>query len=132
MATARTTWPTRCRVKVCGTAADPCWRLCIPRCERLATISPLRDLLPDHIAPERLFLEARWASLVPYAVAGKLLADVLPVASGANATTLGQHVLQVAERAERDLGRSGLVFSMAARPGPSRSRRHRRRRARRC
>jgi hypothetical protein len=30
-----------------------------------ATISPLRELIPDHIAPERLDLETRWASLVP-------------------------------------------------------------------
>ncbi len=34
-----------------------------------ATSSPLRELLPDHIAPERLYLDSRWASLVPYAAA---------------------------------------------------------------
>lgn len=37
-----------------------------------ATVSPLRDLMPDHIAPERLYLEARWSSLVPYAAAAEL------------------------------------------------------------
>jgi hypothetical protein len=37
-----------------------------------ATISPLRGLIPDHIAPERLYLETRWASLVPYAAAAEL------------------------------------------------------------
>tara|TARA_B100000614_G_scaffold226594_1_gene217257 strand:- start:950 stop:1456 length:507 start_codon:yes stop_codon:yes gene_type:complete len=47
-----------------------------------ATISPLRQLIPDHIAPERLYLETRWASLVPYAAAAELLADVLPIACG--------------------------------------------------
>ena len=47
-----------------------------------ATVSPLRDLLPGHVAPERLYLEARWASLVPYAAAADLLADVLPVPEG--------------------------------------------------
>jgi hypothetical protein len=30
-----------------------------------ATVSPLRALIPDYVAPERLYLEARWASLVP-------------------------------------------------------------------
>ena len=32
-------------------------------------MSPLRDLIPSHVAPERLYLEARWSSLVPYAAA---------------------------------------------------------------
>ena len=70
-----------------------------------ATVSPLWDLLPGNVAPEPLYLEARWASLVPYAAAANLLADVLPVALGANATILRQHVLRVAERAERELGK---------------------------
>ena len=69
-----------------------------------ATVSPLRTLIPDSVAPERLYLEARWASLVPYAAAAGLLADILPIASGANATTLREHVLRVAERAEVELG----------------------------
>ena len=68
-----------------------------------ATVSPLRNLLPDYVAPERLYLEARWASLVPYAAAAGLLADILPITAGANATTLREHVLHVAERAEAEL-----------------------------
>jgi len=39
-----------------------------------------------------------------------LLADVLPVASGANATTRRQHVLRVAERAEGELGKEQSSF----------------------
>jgi len=69
-----------------------------------ATVSPLRELITDHVAPERLYLEARWASLVPYAAAAGLLADILPIASGGNAKTLRKHVLRVAERAEAELG----------------------------
>jgi hypothetical protein len=75
-----------------------------------ATISPLCDLIPDHVAPERLYLEARWSSLVPYAAAAGLLADVLPVASGANANTLREHTLRVAERAEAELGEEQSCF----------------------
>lgn len=78
--------------------------------ESPAATSPLRYLLPGHVAPERLYLEARWASLVPYAAAAGLLADVLPVASGANATTLRQHALRVAERAEAELGEERASF----------------------
>ncbi len=68
------------------------------------TVSPLRGLIPDHhIAPERLYLEARWASLAPYAAAAGLLTDILPIASGGNAKTLRQHTLRVAERGETEL-----------------------------
>ena len=38
-----------------------------------STVSPLRTLIPGQIAPERLYLEARWSSLVPYAAAAELL-----------------------------------------------------------
>ncbi len=69
-----------------------------------ATVSPLCDLISSHVAPERLYLEARWSSLVPYAAAAGLLADVLPITSGANRTTVREHALRVAERAEAELG----------------------------
>jgi hypothetical protein len=70
----------------------------------------LCDLIPDHVAPERLYLEARWSSLVPYAAAAGLLADVLPVASGANANTLREHTLCVAERVEAELSEKQSCF----------------------
>lgn len=71
-------------------------RYCLPRSEGSngpVTVSPLRQLIPDHVAPERLYLETRWASLVPYAAAAELLADVLPIDCGSNATTVRQHAL---------------------------------------
>lgn len=75
-----------------------------------ATISPLTQLLAAPVAPERLYLETRWASLVPYAAAADLLADVLPVGSGVNATTVRQHVLRAAERMEGDLAEQRVSF----------------------
>ena len=75
-----------------------------------ATRSPLAELLPHHVAPERLYLETRWASLVPYAATAELLADVLPITTGANATTVRQHVLRVAERAEAELPKDLCTF----------------------
>ena len=56
------------------------------------------------------YLEARWASLVPYAAAAGLLADVLPIISGTNATTLREHTLRVAERAETEFGEERSCF----------------------
>jgi Plasmid pRiA4b ORF-3-like protein len=38
-----------------------------------ATISLLKELIPDRISPERRYLETRWASRVPYAAAASLL-----------------------------------------------------------
>ena len=76
-----------------------------------ATASPLVELIPDHVAPERLYLETRWASLVPYAPAAELLADVLPIAAGVNATTVRRQVLRVAERIEADLPKNKCSFA---------------------
>jgi hypothetical protein len=82
--------------------------------ENPATVSPLCGLIPDRVAPERLYLEARWASLVPYAAAAGLLADILPMESGANATTLREHTLRVAERAEAELEDEQFSFITSA------------------
>jgi hypothetical protein len=75
-----------------------------------ATDSPLRHLVPGQIAPERLYLEARRSSLVPYAATAELLTDVLPITSGANRTTVREHALRVAERAEAELGEERPCF----------------------
>ena len=94
---------------------------------------------PRSVAPERLYLETRWASLVPYAAAAELLSDVLPIGAGANATTVRQHVLRVAERAEAELRRretllyrwvSGGLAGVAGPGGPYRGRPRRRLRSR--
>jgi len=75
-----------------------------------ATVSPLAQLIPDHVAPERLYLETRWASLVSYVAAGDLLADILPITAGVNATTVRRHVLRVAERTEAELPKDRCSF----------------------
>ncbi len=80
------------------------------------TVSPLRQLIPDHIAPERLYLETRWASLVPYAAAAELLADVLPIDCGTNATTVRQHALKAASRIERELTEQQVSFLQGSCP----------------
>ena len=91
--------------------ASPRFHRC--RCREQAgalTVSPLKELFSDHTAPERLYLEARWASLVPYAAAAGLLADVLPIGATVNASTVRAHVLRVAERAESELGEERSCF----------------------
>ena len=75
-----------------------------------ATVSPLAELIPDHVAPERLYLETRWASLVSYAAAVGLMVDILPIEAGVNATTVRRHVLRVAERVEAELPENRCTF----------------------
>ena len=75
---------------------------CQPRAEK--TFSLLQALLPEHVSPEWLYLEVKWSSLLPYEVSCDLLHDVLPVDEKLNAVTIRNHLFQVAERMEEELG----------------------------
>ena len=75
---------------------------CQPHEEK--TFSPLQGLLPEHVSPELLYLEVKWSSLLAYAPGCDLLHDVLPVNEKLNAETMRQHLFQVAERMEGELG----------------------------
>jgi hypothetical protein len=81
---------------------------CRPQLTR--TFSPLTELLPEHTTPELLFLETKWAALVSYGLAAKLLEDVLPMDEPLNAFTIRQHVFEVAERMENVLGEEKVSF----------------------
>jgi hypothetical protein len=68
------------------------------------TFSPLSLLLTERMAPELLYLETRWASLVSYGMTADLLRDVLPIGSTADASTVRRHLHKVAGRHDADLG----------------------------
>ena len=68
------------------------------------TFSPLTTLFTSHTAPELLYLESKWASLVSYGMTVDLLKDVLPVDASLNAKTVRNHLHRVAVRAEAALG----------------------------
>jgi hypothetical protein len=82
---------------------------CRPREQK--TFSPLTQLMPEHTAPELLYLETKWASLAPYAKVADLLKDVLPVSSTTNAATIRNHLQMVAERDEAELGEERFSFA---------------------
>jgi hypothetical protein len=63
----------------------------------------LNLLLTARIAPELLYLETRWASLVSYGMTADLLKDVLPIGSTADASTIRRHLHKVAARHDADL-----------------------------
>ena len=75
------------------------------RCRTLTTTTfrPLTELLTASTAPELLFLETKWASLVSYGMAARVLKDFLPLDESLNATTIQNHTLAVAQRCEREL-----------------------------
>jgi hypothetical protein len=75
---------------------------CQPHTTR--TFSPLADLLPERTAPERLYLEAKFASLMSYGLTVKLLEEVLPLDGTLNTTTMRNHLQAVAQRCEDELG----------------------------
>lgn len=74
------------------------------------TFSPLTELFTEHIAPELLYLESKWASLVSYGLTADLLKDVLPIGTTANASTLRNHLHKVARRCDADLGAEQVGF----------------------
>ena len=51
-----------------------------------------------------LYLETKWASLIPFEKVVDLLKEVLPVAEATNSQTVREHLHAVAERNEKDLG----------------------------
>jgi hypothetical protein len=83
---------------------SPWWNHCECQPNPAKTFSPLSELLPEHVSPERLYLEAKWASLISFDLAAHLLKDALPVAETVNAASVRNHLHRVAERAKAALG----------------------------
>ena len=92
------------------TVRSPRLHHCACRPHETKTFSPLAELLPNHTLPELLFLETKWASLMSYGMTSKLLQEVLPIDEPVNTFTIRQHVGDVAERLERELGDEQCCF----------------------
>ncbi len=75
------------------------------------TFSPLCELLPEHTAPELIYMETKWGSLAPYTMASNLLKDVLPMSAKTNPATLRNHTLNVARRLEQEMGNEQCMFA---------------------
>ncbi|GAA4419125.1 hypothetical protein GCM10023187_53150 [Nibrella viscosa] len=78
---------------------------------RAKTFSPLKDILSQHVTPERLYLETKWASLIPYQKTADLLKEVLPVDQKINATTIQHHLHAVVEVQEKQLAPEATFFN---------------------
>jgi hypothetical protein len=95
-----------------GTVTLTSPRLYHCRCQRrkTTTFRPLNALLTETTAPELLFMETKWASLVSYGLTAQALKDFLPVDATLNATTVQNHTLTVAQRCEDELGEEQWAF----------------------
>jgi hypothetical protein len=68
------------------------------------TFRPMKTWLNGQTSPEMLYLETKWASLIPFARAADLLKEVLPVGNLVNAESVRNHLQLTAERIEWELG----------------------------
>jgi hypothetical protein len=84
--------------------ANPRWNRC--RCQQSGakTFRPTLSWLQGGTTPELLYLETKWASLIPFAKVADLVREVLPVDEGTNHETIRRHLHQIAERMEQELG----------------------------
>jgi len=80
--------------------------LCSCQCtpHRATTFSLLMVLLSEQTAPELLFMETKWASLVSYGLKVQALTDFLPVDETLSISTVRTNALAVAQRCEAELG----------------------------
>jgi len=81
---------------------------CTPH--KTATFSPLTELLPEHTAPELLFMETKWASLVSYGLTVQALTDFLPIDETLSVSTVRTNALAVAQRCEAELWEEQMSF----------------------
>jgi hypothetical protein len=83
---------------------------CMCQSHPTRTFSPLAQLLSERTAPELLYLESKFASLMSYGLTVKLLKEVLPIGQAINATTVRNHVHGVAQRIDGELGEEQVFF----------------------
>jgi hypothetical protein len=89
---------------------SPRWSYCPCQPRETKSFSPLSELLTEHVTPERLYLEAKWSSLISFELATELLKDTLPVAETINASSVRNHLHRVAQRVESALGDEQVSF----------------------
>lgn len=87
---------------------NPRWHRCLCQSTGPSTFRPMTSWLAGQTSPELLYLETKWASLIPYAKVAELLKDVLPVAETLNRETVHSHLQAVGNRIERELGEESV------------------------
>ena len=103
---------------------NPRWQQCGCQASDSQTFRPTAQWVTGHSSPELVYLETKWASLLPYAKVADLLKDVLPLASTWNQETVRKHLHATATKMEQALGEEkdclfeGTEGDWAAQPLP--------------
>jgi len=82
--------------------ASPRFRGC-RECGERPTVSPVSALLPEHISPELLHLQAKLATQLPYRQAAAFRREMLPETGGLNYATTRNRTLEVGKRIEEEI-----------------------------
>lgn len=72
------------------------------------SFSPLAERLPERTAPELLYLQTKWASLMSYGLTIERLEEVLPI--HVNVATVSRNIQAMAERIENELGEEQHMY----------------------
>jgi hypothetical protein len=81
---------------------------CRPHAGR--TFSPLARLLTERTAPELLYLETKFASLMSCGLTVNLLQEIFPIGNTINAATVRNKVHDVGQRIDKELGEEQIFF----------------------
>ncbi len=84
--------------------ANPRWNRCDCQESGPETFRPAAGWLQGRISPELLYMETKWASILPFAKVAGLLREVLPVDEATNHETIRRHLQATAQRMEQALG----------------------------
>jgi hypothetical protein len=82
-------------------------------CESQPTksFSPLALLLEERTSPEYLYLQTKFAALMSYGLSVELLAEVLPLEGQVNISSVRNHLHQLGQRLDEQLGEEQPMFA---------------------
>src|SRR6266478_5414435 len=86
------------------TFSSPRFEHCDCTRHKTPSFRPLSVLLTEPVAPELLYMEAKWSSLVSYGLSLDALQDFLPLDLSLDVKTVRYDTLKVAKRLEAELG----------------------------
>src|SRR5215813_5393211 len=84
--------------------SSPRLEYCDCKQRKTSSFRPLSALLTELVAPELLYMEAKWSSLVSYGLSLDALQDFLPIDLTLDVKTIRSDTLKVAKRLEAELG----------------------------